>query len=161
VHHDGTSGRQATLILDRALCRRGQGSSRFTAPLERARHRMVHWGISSTLLVLTLFPAQAQELPQPQPEPPSITSLRHTEDYSYLREPQNRSGAWWEPYKFVPLDPYGFAYVTLAMRRGCVTSTIGTMSSGRDLNLPRVISGRATCPMPTCISGRRSEPSDS
>jgi hypothetical protein len=74
---------------------------------------MVHWGISSTLLVLTLFPAQAQELPQPQPEPPSITSLRHTEDYSYLREPQNRSGAWWEPYKFVPLDPYGFAYVTL------------------------------------------------
>jgi hypothetical protein len=46
-------------------------------------------------------------------EPPPIVSLRYTEDYSYLRDPANRSGAWWEPYKFIPLDQHAFAYLTV------------------------------------------------
>jgi len=49
----------------------------------------------------------------PAPGPPTITSLRYTEDYSYLRDPKNRSGAWWEPLKFIPVDSAGWAYLTL------------------------------------------------
>jgi hypothetical protein len=30
-----------------------------------------------------------------------------------LRDPKNRSGAWWEPFKFIPLDPAGQTYLTL------------------------------------------------
>jgi hypothetical protein len=39
--------------------------------------------------------------------------MRYTEDYSYPRHPSNRSGTWWEPFKFVPLDSAGRLYVTL------------------------------------------------
>jgi alginate export protein len=45
--------------------------------------------------------------------PPPIGSLRYDEDYSYLRDPRNRSGAWWEPLKFIPLDEAGHVYLTL------------------------------------------------
>lgn len=47
------------------------------------------------------------------PEPPPLTAPRYEEDYSYLRDPDNRSGAWWEPLKFIPLDRGGNAYLTL------------------------------------------------
>jgi hypothetical protein len=43
--------------------------------------------------------------------PPPITTERYPEDYSYLRDPQNRTGAWWEPLKFVPLTDSGWAYL--------------------------------------------------
>jgi hypothetical protein len=46
-------------------------------------------------------------------KPPAIMSPRYTEDYSYLRDPDNRSGAWWEPLKFIPLDAAGSAYLTV------------------------------------------------
>jgi hypothetical protein len=45
-------------------------------------------------------------------EPPPLTPLKYTEDYSYLRDPGARSGAWWEPLKFVPIDSAGWAYLT-------------------------------------------------
>ena len=41
-----------------------------------------------------------------------MTSVRSDEDYSYLRDPNNRSGFWWEPFKYVPLDRTGEIYVT-------------------------------------------------
>jgi len=63
---------------------------------------------------MIVFGAHAQEATTASaPEPPPIGSLRHAEDYAYLRDPANGSGAWWEPYKFIPLDPYAFAYLTL------------------------------------------------
>ena len=46
-------------------------------------------------------------------EPPALTTQRHLEDYTYLRDPKNRSGAWWEPLKYIPLDPAGWAYLTV------------------------------------------------
>lgn len=74
---------------------------------------MLRWGLPGASLLLTAVVAHAQEAPAAsKPEPPEIGSRRFTEDYSYLRDPAKRSGAWWEPYKFVPLDPYGFAYLT-------------------------------------------------
>src|SRR5262245_43569015 len=41
------------------------------------------------------------------------TLLRYDEDYSYLRNPAKRTGAWWEPYKYIPLDINGTNYLTL------------------------------------------------
>jgi hypothetical protein len=43
------------------------------------------------------------------------TTLRYDEDYSYLRDPAKRTGAWWERFKYIPLDANGNAYLTLGM----------------------------------------------
>jgi hypothetical protein len=61
----------------------------------------------SGLACLTAASAAAQQ------PPPGLTNARVGEDYGYLRDPANRTGAWWEPSKFVPLDPSGTAYLTL------------------------------------------------
>jgi Alginate export len=65
------------------------------------------------VLALTLSSAGAEEVSRPAPQPPPISSMRYPEDYSYLRDARNRSGAWWEPYKFIPLDSNAYAYLTL------------------------------------------------
>jgi hypothetical protein len=59
------------------------------------------------LALLAAAPASAQ------PAPPDLTNARSGEDYGYLRDPANRTGAWWEPFKFIPLDPSGMAFLTL------------------------------------------------
>jgi len=46
-------------------------------------------------------------------EPPQVTNFRYEEDYSYLRDPSNRSGAWWEILKFIPLSESREVYLTL------------------------------------------------
>lgn len=56
--------------------------------------------------------AKAQQA-SPTMQPPVISTLRSTEDYSYLRDPANRSGAWWEPYKFIPIDEHAFIHLTV------------------------------------------------
>jgi hypothetical protein len=38
--------------------------------------------------------------------------MRYDEDYLYLRDPGARSGAWWEPLKFIPLNASGYVYLT-------------------------------------------------
>lgn len=43
------------------------------------------------------------------------TNLRYDEDYSYLRDPEKRTGAWWERYKYVPLNFSNDAYLTLGL----------------------------------------------
>jgi Alginate export len=45
--------------------------------------------------------------------PQAFTNLRYTEDYSYLRDASKWTGAWWEPYKYIPLDESGLSYLTL------------------------------------------------
>lgn len=45
--------------------------------------------------------------------PPEFDDARYGEDYSFLRDPANWTGAWWERYKFIPLDPTGTHYLTL------------------------------------------------
>ena len=58
--------------------------------------------------------AQVPSGPVTSPEPPPpITPLKYTDDYSYLRDPASRTGAWWEPLKFIPLDSDGWAFLTL------------------------------------------------
>lgn len=57
-----------------------------------------------------LSPAHAQSAP---PSPPPLTPLRYNEDYSYLADPDARSGAWWEPLKYIPSDESGDVYLTL------------------------------------------------
>jgi hypothetical protein len=58
-------------------------------------------------------PASEQSAPGSPASPPGLTTLRHTEDYSYLRDPSKRTGAWWEPFKYIPLDASGTSYLTL------------------------------------------------
>ena len=48
-----------------------------------------------------------------QPGPPPLTTLRYDEDYAYLRDPAARTGAWWEPLKYLPLNKTGNVYITL------------------------------------------------
>ena len=45
--------------------------------------------------------------------PPPFTPLRYNEDYSYLRDPALRSGAWWERLKYLPLDSQGWAWLSV------------------------------------------------
>ncbi|MGY3138296.1 hypothetical protein ACVWZM_008978 [Bradyrhizobium sp. USDA 4501] len=47
--------------------------------------------------------------------PLKTTLLRYDEDYSYLRDPAKRTGAWWEPYKYIPLEFGDDAYLTLGL----------------------------------------------
>jgi hypothetical protein len=46
---------------------------------------------------------------------PGMTNPRYDEDYSYLANPRNRTGAWWEPFKYIPLDASGTNYITLGL----------------------------------------------
>jgi hypothetical protein len=47
--------------------------------------------------------------------PLNPTTLRYDEDYSYLRDPARRTGAWWEPFKYIPLNVQGDFYLTLGI----------------------------------------------
>ena len=47
--------------------------------------------------------------------PPRFTPLRYDENYSYLRDDLNRTGAWWERFKHIPLDPAGDSYLSFGM----------------------------------------------
>ena len=45
--------------------------------------------------------------------PPALRTTRQDEDYAYLRDPAHRTGAWWEPWKYLPLDAAGDTYLTI------------------------------------------------
>jgi hypothetical protein len=58
-------------------------------------------------------PAAGAQTSDVRPDPPAIGPLRSDEDYSYLRDPGNRSGDWWERWKFISLDELDWAYLVL------------------------------------------------
>ena len=68
-------------------------------------------GAVITALSIGCLPVQATA--QAKVKPPEFDNARYGEDYSYLRDPANWTGAWWEPYKFIALDPTGTRYLTL------------------------------------------------
>jgi hypothetical protein len=55
---------------------------------------------------------KAQDEAQDKPGPPQFENARYPEDYGYLRDPANRTGAWWEALKAIPLSPDGSRYVS-------------------------------------------------
>jgi hypothetical protein len=55
----------------------------------------------------------AQPWPSAAQQPPRLTPTRYDEDYSYLRDPALRTGAWWERAKYLSLTESGEIYVTL------------------------------------------------
>jgi hypothetical protein len=93
----------------------------------RPRSSLAPWATRIALLAIALAfvpgaAAQSGEQGEPSGErtaqesatsPPELTNLRYTEDYSYLRDAAKRTGAWWEPFKFIPLDSSGTSYLTL------------------------------------------------
>lgn len=73
----------------------------------------------SAVVALTI-PASAQPAEVVGREDAHVTSLkttnlRYDEDYSYLRNPAKRTGAWWERYKYVPLSFSDDAYLSLGL----------------------------------------------
>src|SRR4051794_28900231 len=67
----------------------------------------------SVALCAASVAAQVPSGPVPSPQPPPIPPLKSLDDYSYLRAPASRTGAWWEPLKFIPLDSDGRAFLTV------------------------------------------------
>ncbi|MGL3109130.1 hypothetical protein [Bradyrhizobium sp. BR 1432] len=84
--------------------------------------------------------------------PLKTTLLRYDEDYSYLRDPAKRTGAWWEPYKYIPLDFRDDAYLTLGLELRFREEAYRNFNwaSFRSTS----ISGTGCCHMRTCISAR-------
>jgi hypothetical protein len=82
---------------------------------DRRRSRIA--AIGSVLLALadaaSFCPAAAQSADTNTA--PSLTVLRYEEDYSYLRDTAKRTGAWWEPFKYIPLDATGSNYLSLGV----------------------------------------------
>lgn len=73
----------------------------------------------SAVVALTI-PASAQPAEVVGREDAHVTSLkttnlRYDEDYSYLRNPAKRTGAWWERCKYVPLSFSDDAYLSLGL----------------------------------------------
>lgn len=85
------------------------------------------WAIKAALMVIVLGtvpnavaqsigaaePNDAQAARETTETTPGLTNLRYPEDYSYLRNPANRTGAWWERFKYIPLEGAGDVYLTL------------------------------------------------
>jgi Alginate export len=114
------------------MLRRMDGASRPESPEKPRAHRRFRptvpaWAAGVALLATALVtvpdaiarsagqgqPASEQSASESPSAPPKLTNLRYTEDYSYLRDPSKRTGAWWEPFKYIPLDGSGTAYLTL------------------------------------------------
>ena len=54
------------------------------------------------IAAVTIACAPENVLAQDKAKPPDFDNRRYTEDYSYLRDPNNWTGAWWERFKFNP-----------------------------------------------------------
>jgi hypothetical protein len=59
------------------------------------------WVLAVTAFAISA--AQAHAAKEPQPQPPPLSTTRYGEDYTYLHDPAARTGAWWEPFKYLPL----------------------------------------------------------
>lgn len=65
----------------------------------------------SLLLVLVLSPAQGPSAAGAAA--PDFSSRWYDADYRYLRQPEQRTGAWWEPLKTASLSGSGEVYLAL------------------------------------------------
>jgi hypothetical protein len=65
------------------------------------------------LLILSIALAVPAHAQSSAPTPPPLTTRHYDEDYLYLRDPAARTGAWWEPLKYDPLNATGDVYLTL------------------------------------------------
>ena len=74
------------------------------------RRRGVGWSI----LIAAMVPAGAA--PQDVAHPPELSTRRYDEDWSYLRDPAARAGAWWEPLKYQALGDDSYIGTGLEIR---------------------------------------------
>lgn len=67
----------------------------------------MHWASSSPMLVAAAlaggFGATPAFAHAASPAPPAIDPWRYSEDYRYLADPADRTGAWWEAGKWISL----------------------------------------------------------
>lgn len=74
---------------------------------------MTAWWLLGANLVFAVHVVVLHAQAPATSHPPGITAQRFPEDYSYLRDPANRTGVWWEPLKFILLDSARGVYLTL------------------------------------------------
>lgn len=80
------------------------------------RRSKLHEGMRKLVLAVSLVAALQASAVRGEAvagKPPPFTPMRYNEDYSYLRDPSLRSGAWWERLKYLPLDSRGWAWLSL------------------------------------------------
>src|SRR6266404_1262260 len=66
---------------------------------------------TSALTAALLSVARAEENGTPAGSPPAYTTLRSDEDYSYLKDPANRTDLF-DPIKYIPLNERGDSYLS-------------------------------------------------
>ena len=72
------------------------------------------WSIGGgAALLLVAAPAIAQTTDTSRA--PTLTIERYNEDWSFLADPERRTGHWTEPAKYIPLDPSGSTYLTTGL----------------------------------------------
>jgi hypothetical protein len=79
-------------------------------PLKRVAQSFLLVGF---LMIGTSVVRVGNAQPHAGPQAPRISSIRYDEDYSYLRDASLRTGAWWERFKYLPLNDSGDVYFTL------------------------------------------------
>jgi len=67
-------------------------------------------GAAVIVLLVTAGAARAAD-----PAPPGLTNTRFDEDYRYLLDPGARTGAFWEPFKAIPVTPDGFVSLSTGL----------------------------------------------
>lgn len=84
-----------------------------------AGRRLAVFAATVALIVVAISAdasAQSPDAPgQAASPPPRLTPLRYDEDYSYLRDAPNRTGAWWERFKHIALDPARNSHLSFGM----------------------------------------------
>jgi hypothetical protein len=67
--------------------------------------------VSTAVTLLFPLASHAQVAGDPQ-RAPTLTNERYPEDWSWLADATKRTGRWTEPFKYIPLDADGSAYLT-------------------------------------------------
>ncbi len=75
--------------------------------------RVAQWSLVVGIMVGTSVVQIGHAQSLAGPGAPRITAIRYDENYSYLRDPSLRTGAWWERFKYLPLNESGDVYLTL------------------------------------------------
>lgn len=91
------------------------------------RRVQLRMGAAMAALVLLAVTANAAVT-----DPPALTKNRSDEDYRYLLDPSARSGAFWEPFKAIPVNPDGTVSLSTGLEARMRFESLQNNSWGQD-----------------------------
>lgn len=114
------------LLLDNTCFRRDIMASGASVRLRREKHGHAYRRTDPPLSLVKLSVALAVAIASARNDAqaqittdigraPTLTVERYTEDWSYLSDPELRTGRWTEPFKYLPLDSNNSIYVTTGL----------------------------------------------